>query len=232
MENGRVKTEEHATRASVVSIIPPKQTNATIPHLYGTSNGSAINIVDSAKYLGAVIDNELNFKQHIKIMEGKVARSVGILSKLKHFFPQNIMLQLYYALVHPFLSYGIIIWGATYPTYIKRLKSLQNRAIRAVARFHYRDQVKLFYNQLRILQIDDLLKYDIAKFIHCIITRRVARNSQWGGLFEGVWGRSPQPPEANGGLGAKPPAAGGTGVWGRSPQRSKILHFFAKITSF
>ena len=38
----------------------------------------------------------------------------------------------------------------------------------------------------------------------------------------GVWGRSPQPPETNGGQGAKPPAAGG----------SKILHFFAKITSF
>ena len=109
-----------------IIIIPPKQTNATIPHLHLTSNGSAINIVDSAKYLGVVIDNELIFKQHIKIMEGKVARSVGILSKLKHFFPQNIMLQLYYALVHPFLSYGIIIWGATFPTYIKRLKSLQN----------------------------------------------------------------------------------------------------------
>ena len=80
------------------------------------------------------------------MMEGKVIHSVGILSKLKHFFPHNIMLQLY-ALVHPFLSYGIIIWGATYPTYIKRLKSLQNRAIRAVARCHYRDEVKLFYNQ-------------------------------------------------------------------------------------
>ena len=35
-----------------------------------------------------------------------------------------------------------------------------------------------------------------------------------------------------GGLGAKPPAAGSTGFWGRSPQRSKILHFFAKITLF
>ena len=97
-----------------------------------TSNGSAINIVDSAKYLGVVIDNELNFKQRIKIIEGKVARSVGILSKLKQFFPQNIMLQLCYAFVHPFLSYGIIIWRATYPTYIKRLKSLPNRAIRAL----------------------------------------------------------------------------------------------------
>ena len=46
------------------------------------------------------------------------------------------------------------------------------------------------------------------------VGRRIARNSQWGGCF--------------GGLGAKPPAAGGTGYWGRSPQRSKILHFFCK----
>ena len=105
-------------------------------------------------------------------MKGKVARSVGILSKLKQFFPQNIVLQLYYVLVQPFLSYGIIIWGATYPTYIKTLKSLQNRAIRAVARCHYRDQVKLCNNQFRILQIDDLLKCEIAKFVHCKLTNK------------------------------------------------------------
>ena len=35
------------------------------------------------------------------------------------------------------------------------------------------------------------------------IFRRVARNSKWGAAL-GVWGRSPQPPEA-GGFGAKPP---------------------------
>ena len=74
--------------------------------------------------------------------------------------------------MHPFLSYGIIIWGATYPTYIKRLKSLQNRAIRAVARCHYRDEVKLFCNQFKILQIDELLKYEIAKFVHSNITNK------------------------------------------------------------
>ena len=33
-----------------------------------------------------------------------------------------------------------------------------------------------------------------------------------------------------GGLGAKPLAAGGIGVCEWSPQRSKNLHFFAKIT--
>ena len=44
--------------------------------------------------------------------------------------------------------------------------------------------------------------------------RRADRNSQFGGCF--------------GGLGALPPATGGTGVWGHSPQRSKILHFLQK----
>ena len=55
-----------------------------------------------------------------------------------------------------------------------------------------------------------------------------------------------QPPKTNGGLGAKPPAAGGFqdslelaysfrrrhGVWGRSPQRSKIFHFLQKELNF
>ena len=110
------------------------------------------------------------------MMEEKVSRLVGRLSKLKHFFPKNIMLQLYYALVHPFLSYGIIIWGAIYPTYIKRLKSLQNQATRAVASFHYRDEVNSYYNQFKILQIDDPLKYEIAKFVHCNITNKTPKS--------------------------------------------------------
>ena len=49
-----------------------------------------------------------------------------------------------------------------------------------------------------------------------------------GGCFRGL---GAEPPAAGGqwGLGAKPLAARSTGVWGRSSQRSKILHFFAKI---
>ena len=61
------------------------------------------------------------------------------------------------------------------------------------------------------------------------MTYSLARSQKFamgGGLFGGVWGRSPQPPEANGGLGEKPPAAGGWGFGGKAEN----LHFFAKIT--
>ena len=41
------------------------------------------------------------------------------------------------------------------------------------------------------------------------------------GAVWGVWGRSPQPLEANGGMGAKPPASGGWGFGGKAPSRRR-----------
>ena len=58
-------------------------------------------------------------------------------------------------------------------------------------------------------------------------TNNQARSQKFamGGLFGG------QLPEA-GGLGAKLPAAVGTGVWGGAPSARKFGILFAKITSF
>ena len=59
-------------------------------------------------------------------MEGKVARSVAILNKLKQTFPQTVMIQIYYALVHPLALYDIIRGG--YVFYIdQKLKPLQDQ---------------------------------------------------------------------------------------------------------
>ena len=99
-------------------------------------------------------------------MEGKLARSVGILNKLKQSLLQTVMLQLYYALVHPLLLYGIIIWGTTYSTYLQKLKFLQNRAIRAIAGADFRDLINPYYSYMKILQIDDLFKFELAKFVY------------------------------------------------------------------
>ena len=151
---------------SNIVIIPPKRIKTPISHLNISSNGTPVNIVSCAKYLGVIIDNELNFHEQIKVMEGKVARAVEMLNKLKQTLPQTVMLQLCYALVHPLLLYGIIIRGATYPTYLQKLKSLQNRAIRAIVGAHFRDSVNPYYTQLKILQIDDLIKFEIAKLVY------------------------------------------------------------------
>ena len=103
-----------------IVIIPPKPIKAPISNLNLSSNGTLVNIVTCAKYLVVIIDKDLNFYEEIKVIEGKVVRSVGILNKFKQTLPQTVMSQLYYALVHPLLLHGIIIWGATYPTYLQK----------------------------------------------------------------------------------------------------------------
>ena len=96
---------------TIIVIISIKRIKASISHLNLSSNETAVNIVSSAKYLGVIIDNELNLQEQGKVMEGKVALSEGILNKLQQTLPQTVVLHLYYALAHPLLLYGIILYG-------------------------------------------------------------------------------------------------------------------------
>ena len=48
-----------------IVIIPPKPTKAPISHLNLVSNRTQVNTISSAKYLGVIIDNELNFGKQI-----------------------------------------------------------------------------------------------------------------------------------------------------------------------
>ena len=48
-----------------IAIIPPKRTKAPISHLNLLINGTPVNIVNSAKYLGVIINNKLNFHEQI-----------------------------------------------------------------------------------------------------------------------------------------------------------------------
>ena len=49
-----------------------------------------------------------------------------------------------------------------------------------------------------------------------------------GGGLEGLEGLGAEPPEANGGLGAKHPAAGGWGLWGKPPALENFAFFLQK----
>ena len=54
-----------------------------------------------------LIDSNLNSKKHTHEIGEKISRGIGILSKLTHFVTIDILNQLYYSLVYPFLTY---IW--------------------------------------------------------------------------------------------------------------------------
>ena len=120
----------------------------------------------SAKYIGVTIDNHLSFNQHITLLENKVARSVGVISKLRFYLPQSSLVILYFSLVHTHLLYAFPVWASTYNIYLSKLKRLQNKAVRIISRTSIKDRITPNYHRLEILKLDDLYTLEIAKLMY------------------------------------------------------------------
>ena len=91
-----------------------------------------MNEKDNIKYLGIFIGSNFNWKKQVKSILIKMKRSIGILSKLRYYVHLDILISLYYTFIYPFLTYGLVVWGNTYPTNINPLFILQKRAVRTM----------------------------------------------------------------------------------------------------
>ncbi len=67
-------------------------------------NNSPIKQEYCIKYLGILIDSNLNWKSHIEYVVKKIKRGIGVLSKLRYFTNIDILKKLYYALIQPFFG--------------------------------------------------------------------------------------------------------------------------------
>ena len=123
------------------------------------------------KYLGVIIDSKLSFAPHIKYIESKLIRANGIISRLKFALLKDALLKLYYVVFQPHLLCGLTVWGTTYPTYLKRLKISQNRAMRNIAGCTTYEYPNAHYIKLDILKLQDLYYVETAKIVHKYIHR-------------------------------------------------------------
>ena len=136
-------------------------------------NKKAIEEKEYVKYLGVLIDCKLSFKQHITAVSKKIARTIGLMYKLRHFVTQDILIMLYYSLIYPFLIYATPIWGNTNITLINMIYVLQKKFVRIITfnRTVYTydgppiHSIPLF-KELKILTIFDLFKVEIIKFVY------------------------------------------------------------------
>ena len=115
-----------------------------------------IDQVSSTKFLGLVIDEHLNFRNHVNSLCSRLSRNVGILFKLKEYFPSQILKMLYNSLILPYLTYCIEAWYAA-PNYLShRVHVLQKKSIRAIYDLNYNDHTNDYFKCNSILKLKDL----------------------------------------------------------------------------
>ena len=72
-------------------------------------DGEQLSQVKNTKFLGIIIDDQLTWKSHIEHIVNKMSKSLGIIFKLRQFCNKETLLNLYYTLVYPYLTYCNII---------------------------------------------------------------------------------------------------------------------------
>jgi hypothetical protein len=119
-----------------------------------------IEYVREFNFLGIVIDENLNWKSHVNKISTKISKIVGLLTKLKHFLPERILLNIYNALIVPHLNYGALLWENSY----QRVFMLQKKAVRAVTNSKFNAHTDMLFKRLNTLKCKDISALHGLKF--------------------------------------------------------------------
>lgn len=122
--------------------------------------------VTSVKFLGIYIDQHINWSVHINHISNKMAKSIGIITRISSIIPSKTLINLYYSLVYPYLSYGNLVWASNYATNLQRLRVLQKRIIRVITRSPFNSHTYQLFLQFGILTLDKIRVYQVSEFMH------------------------------------------------------------------
>ena len=133
-------------------------------------NGVRTKYVSSCRYLGVIIDKELQWSAHIDYIYCRLLKYVGIFYKLRNKLPKRVLKNIYFAFVHPYILYGVEIYANTSKTHIDRLQKINNTLLRILQYQTKRCHVTDLYNNYDTLSVTDLHKLRILllvqKYVH------------------------------------------------------------------
>ena len=124
----------------------------------------------STKFLGLVIDEHLTWKNHLahvnKKISGALFSTPGI-KQAKNILPKASLRTLYFALIEPHLSYGILAWGNANKKTLHKTEMLQKRAIITINNAKYRSHTD------PLLKLSDMYTLQATLFMYDYTNNRL-----------------------------------------------------------
>ena len=145
----------------------------TIPENHNFKlNGYKLKASKVTRYLGIYLDETLNWEYHCSQLINKLTRGNAMLSKARHFVPEDKLLSIYYAIFSSHMIFGCQTWGLNSSTsHFKKIITLQKRAMRIMTFSQFNAHTEPLFKKLGILKI----KYQISLF-NCLFIHDQTRN--------------------------------------------------------
>ena len=127
--------------------------------------GKQIQEKDCTMYLGILIDNKLSWNCHIKHVNLKISKGIGILTKLRRYLSKGVLRTLFYAFVQPHIDYGLLVWGSATPSNLKPIKKNLQKAVRKILFKNHNQPTEPLFHELKVLDFDKHKFLTISSFI-------------------------------------------------------------------
>ena len=119
----------------------------------------------SAKILGILIDEKLNFKEHFKFLHSKILKAVFSLRIMKHLLDKKHLTLLYIAYLKSNLEYGSALFTTASQSTIKPIIILQKKAIRLICQVGYREHTAELFKNEKLLRYEDIMTFNRCKLM-------------------------------------------------------------------
>ena len=123
---------------------------------------------NNIKFLGSIVDDRLNWHEHINTLCNKIAKGIAMLHLSKTLFPLHVKRMLYYAYKYPHLIYCMPIWGGGHSTYVNKVAVLQKKVVCLIRNLNYLARVHPAAYELKLLLILELFIFQLTKLMHDI----------------------------------------------------------------
>ncbi len=143
-----------------------------------TINNVKIDRVYVTKFLGVLIDSNLNWKEHIDSINNKISKSIAIIYRASKILNSDSLYTLYCTLILPYLNYCIENWGNTHESNLSKIILKQKRVIRIICRAKLYDHTNPLFKKLKILKLKDLIELRSAIFIFKASCQTLPKNLQ------------------------------------------------------
>ena len=108
-----------------------RKINKTDHRLYFNEN--LIKSSSTHKHLRMVLDTKLDFSLHLKNIQNKVKKTMGLPRKLQDTLPRTSLITIFKSFIRPHLDYGDIIYDRAYNTsFHQNIESIQYNAALAI----------------------------------------------------------------------------------------------------
>ena len=149
-------------------------------------NGTEIKKVSSTKFLGIIIDENLNWVAHRDHLVKKLRSTTGAINRIRKSIPSEYYKEIYTSLFESHISYGITVWGVTLQeracdsvfitqkhcirllfgdleTYLSKQETCARTrpygSQKLGCKFYIKEHTKPLFNRLKILTVQNLFKY-------------------------------------------------------------------------